>query len=179
VNPRLLRWGDVLAFAAGIALLVVLALEWYDGDSGWGGLTVLRFFIALVASSGIALGIVGALKATVALPVAASVLALPLGLLATLTLLIRTPFELGGGIGAGGWLGLLCVFAIALGAFRSMKDEGTQTTHAKAQTERVLAVRGAPRPAPPAQAPVASGPPDPIADPPGPRDDPGPASAAT
>lgn len=152
MNLRLLPWGDVLAFTAGIALLVVLSLEWYGGESGWGGLTVLRFFLALVALSGIALGIAGALERSVALPVAASVLALPLGLLATLTLLIRTPFELGDGIGAGAWLGLLCVFAISLGAFRSMKDEGTHTAHAKAQTERVLAVRGAPRPAPPAQA---------------------------
>ncbi|MDQ3607370.1 MAG: hypothetical protein M3459_00480 [Actinomycetota bacterium] len=164
MNPRLLRWGDVLALAAGVALLVVLALEWYDGESGWGGLTVLRFFLALVALSGIALGIVAALERTVALPVAASVVAVPLGLLATLTLLIRTPFELGGGIGAGGWLGLLCVFAIAFGAFRSMKDEGTQTPQAKAQTERVLGVRGAPRPAPPA-ASVTPGPPDAVADP--------------
>ncbi|MCP9488472.1 MAG: hypothetical protein MSC31_01195 [Solirubrobacteraceae bacterium MAG38_C4-C5] len=179
MNLRLLRWGDVLAFAAGVGLLFVLGLEWYGGDSGWEGLPVLRFLLALVALSGIALGIPGALERTVALPVAASVVALPLGLLATLTLLVRTLFELGGGIGAGGWLGLLCVLAISLGAFRSMKDEGTHTPHAKAQAERVLAVRGAPRPAPPAQAPVTSGPTDPSADPAAPRDDPGPASAAT
>jgi hypothetical protein len=165
VNLRLLRWGDVLAFTAGIALLVVLALEWYDGDSGWGGLPVLRFYLALVALSGITLGIVAALERTVSLPVAAAVFATPLALLATLTLVIRTPFELGGGIGAGAWLGLLCAFAIFLGAFRSMKDEGTHTPQARAQTERVLAIRGAPRPAPPAQASVAPGPPDAVADP--------------
>ncbi len=178
MNPRLLRWGDVLAFTAGIALLVVLALEWYDGDSGWSGLPVLRFFLALVALSGIALGIVAALERTVSLPVAAAVFATPLALLATLTLVIRTPFELGGGIGAGAWLGLLCAFAIFVGAFRSMKDEGTHTPQARAQTERVLAIRGAPRPAPPARA-VTPGPPDAVADPPPPREDTGPASAAT
>jgi hypothetical protein len=165
VNLRLLRWGDVLAFTAGIALLVVLALEWYDGDSGWGGLPVLRFYLALVALSGITLGIVAALERTVSLPVAAAVFATPLALLATLTLVIRTPFELGGGIGAGAWLGLLCAFAIFLGAFRSMKDEGTHTPQARAQTERVLAIRGAPRPAPPPRASVAPGPPDAVADP--------------
>ncbi len=149
MDPRLLRWGDVLAFAAGTALLVVLGLEWYGGRSGWNGLALLRVFLALVALSGIALGIVAALKRSVALPIVASVLATPLGLIATLTLLIRTPFELGDGIGAGAWLGLLCVFAIFLGAFRSMKDEGTHTPRARAQTERVLAIRGEPRPAPP------------------------------
>jgi hypothetical protein len=159
VNPRLLRWGDVLAFTAGIALLAVLALEWYGGESGWGGLTVLRFVLALVALSGIALGILAALERTVSLPIAAAVLATPLALISTLILVIRTPFELGDGIGAGGWLGLLCVFAIFLGAFRSMKDEGTHTAQAKEQTERVLAIRGAPRPAPPA--PAASRPVDP------------------
>ncbi len=165
MNPRLLRWGDVLAFTAGIALLAVLALEWYDGDSGWGGLTVLRFVLALVALSGIALGILAALERTVSLPIAAAVLATPLALISTLILVIRTPFELGDGIGAGGWLGLLCVFAVFLGAFRSMKDEGTHTPQARAQTERVLAIRGAPRPAPPARASVAPGPPDAVADP--------------
>ena len=165
VDPRLLRWGDVLAFVAGVGLLVALGLEWYGDRSGWNGLAVLRFFLALVALSGIALGIAGALRHTVALPLVASVVATPLALIATLTLLIRTLFELGDGIGAGGWLGLLCVFAIFLGAFRSMKDEGTHTRQAKAQTERVLATRGEPRPAPPARTPVATGPSDPVADP--------------
>lgn len=165
MNLRLLRWGDVLAFTAGIALLVVLGLRWYDGDSGWSGLSVLRFLLALVALSGIALGIVAALERTVSLPIAAAVLATPLALISTLILVIRTPFELGDGIGAGGWLGLLCVLAISLGAFRSMKDEGTHTAQAKAQTERVLAIRGEPRLAPP---PVA---PDAVADPPRPQRD--------
>lgn len=165
IDPRLLRWGDVLAFVAGIGLLLVLALEWYGDRSGWNGLVVLRFFLAVVALSGIALGIAGALKHTVALPIVAAVVATPLALIATLTLAIRTLFELDGGIGAGGWLGLLCVFAIFLGAFRSMKDEGTDTEQARAQTERVLAIRGEPRPAPPARTPVAPGPSDPVADP--------------
>lgn len=165
IDPRLLRWGDVLAFVAGIGLLLVLGLEWYGDASGWNGLAVLRFFLALVALSGIALGIAGALKDTVALPIVAAVVATPLALIATLTLAIRTLFELDGGIGAGGWLGLLCVFAIFLGAFRSMKDEGTDTEQARTQTERVLAIRGEPRPAPPARAPVAPGPSDPVADP--------------
>lgn len=165
MDLRILRWGDVLAFAAGVGLLVVLGLEWYGDRSGWNGLAVLRFFLALVALSGIALGIAAALKHTVALPIVASVVATPLGLIATLTLAIRTLFELGDGIGTGGWLGLLCVFSIFLGAFRSMKDEGTHTPQAKAQTERVLAIRGKPRPAPPARTPAATGPSDPVADP--------------
>jgi len=151
VNLRLLRWGDVLAFAAGVGLLVVMALRWYDGESAWAGLSVLRVFLAVVALAGVALGIAGALKRTVALPVAAAVFATPLGLLATLVLLVRTPFELGEGIGAGGWLGPLYTAAIFFGAFRSMKDEGTRTPQAREQTERVLAIRGEPRPAPPAQ----------------------------
>lgn len=153
MDPRLLRWGDVLAFVAGVGLLIVLGLEWYGDRSGWNGLAVLRVFLALVALSGIALGIAGALKHTVALPIAAAVVATPLALIAAVTLVIRTLFELDDGIGAGGWLGLACVLAIFLGAFRSMKDEGTHTPQAKAQTERVLAIRGEPRPAPPARTP--------------------------
>lgn len=161
MDPRLLRWGDVLAFVAGVGLLIVLGLEWYGDRSGWNGLAVLRVFLALVALSGIALGVAGALKDTVALPIVAAVVATPLALIAAVTLLIRTLFELEDGIGPGGWLGLACVLAILLGAFRSMKDEGTHTPRAKAQTERVLAVRGEPRPAPPARTPAAPGPPDP------------------
>jgi len=156
MDPRLLRWGDVLAFAAGVGLLVALALEWSEGQSGWAALSVLGVFLALVALSGIALGIAGALKGAVALPLVAAVLATPLGLLATVILVVRIPFLLGDGMGAGAWLGLGCAAALFWGAFRSMKDEGTQTRQARAQTERVLAIRGAPRPAPPAQRPPGS-----------------------
>jgi len=153
MDPRLLRWGDVLAFAAGVGLLVALALEWSPGQSGWAGLPVLRVFLALVALSGIALGIAGTLKGAVALPLAAASFATPLGLLATLILVIRIPFMVDDGMGAGAWLGLACSAAVFWGAFRSMKDEGTRTPRAREQTERVLAIRGAPRPAPPAERP--------------------------
>ncbi len=156
MDLRLLRWGDVLAFAAGVGLLVALALEWSGGRSGWAGLPVLGVFLALVALSGIALGVVGALRRTVALPLGAAVVATPLGLVATVVLVVRIPFALGEGIGAGAWLGLACAAAVFWGAFRSMKDEGTQTRQAREQTERVLAIRGAPRPAPPAQRPPGS-----------------------
>ena len=153
MDLRLLRWGDVLAFAAGVGLLVALGLEWSGGRSGWAGLPVLRVFLALVALSGIALGIVGALKRSVALPLAAAVVATPLGLVATLVVVVRIALALDEGVGAGAWLGLACAAAVFWGAFRSMKDEGTQTRQAREQTERVLAIRGAPRPTPPAQRP--------------------------
>ena len=153
MDLRLLRWGDALAFAAGVGLFVALALRWSGGQSGWGGLPVLGVLLALVALSGIALGITAALKRTVALPLAAAVFATPLGLLAALVLVVRIPFVVGEGIGVGAWLALVCAAALFWGAFRSMKDEGTHTRQAKEQTERVLAIRGAPRPVPPARRP--------------------------
>jgi len=49
--------------------------------------------------------------------------------------------------------GLLCVLAIVGGARRSLADERTASAISRSQTERVLAVRGAARPAPPPRDP--------------------------
>ena len=50
-------------------------------------------------------------------------------------------------------LGLLLVLGVIGGAFRALADERTHSAASLRQTERVLAVRGAPRPPPPARDP--------------------------
>jgi hypothetical protein len=50
-------------------------------------------------------------------------------------------------------VGVALVLGIVAGAWRSMADERTDAAASLRQTERVLAVRGAPRPAPPRRDP--------------------------
>ena len=54
-------------------------------------------------------------------------------------------------VDAGAYLGVLCVVAIIAGAWRALADERTGSAISMKQTERVLAVRGAARPAPAAR----------------------------
>jgi hypothetical protein len=57
-------------------------------------------------------------------------------------------------VDAGAYLGLACMVLILAGAWRSLADERTGSVVSLRQTERVLAVRGAARPAPPARDPA-------------------------
>ena len=54
---------------------------------------------------------------------------------------------------AAPYLGLLCLLAILAGAWRTMADERKDSAISLRQTERVLAVRGPAREAPPARDP--------------------------
>ncbi len=64
--------------------------------------------------------------------------------------------DAGNAIGLGAYLGFLCVLGCAAGAWRSLGDERTTAPASLRQTERVLAVRGASRPAPPERDPSRS-----------------------
>ena len=57
-------------------------------------------------------------------------------------------------VDAGAYLGLVCMLAILAGAWRTLADERLGAGDSLRQTERVLAVRGAARPAPPERDPA-------------------------
>ena len=91
-------------------------------------------------------------------PVMLAVLTTCFGALGVIAILVRLVAQPGLGVEAGNadvevepaaWLGLIATLAIALGGWRTMADERTDTTESLEQTEDVLRVRGAPRPAPP------------------------------
>jgi hypothetical protein len=91
-------------------------------------------------------------------PVAIGVFTVPLALIASLTILVRVLAEPGLGyelrdaevdVRLAAYLGLVGALAILAGAWRAIGDERTGSTHARAQTEQALSVRGTPRPVPP------------------------------
>ena len=78
---------------------------------------------------------------------------MPWGLLAVLTIVVRLIAQPGPNAEVSvrwpAYLGLAGALAILAGAWRALADERTGSAHARAQTERALSVRGAPRPVPP------------------------------
>jgi len=181
-----LRPGEWLALSGAVALVVLLLLPWfaYDGpptgtaptETGIGGLGWAIVAVVLLA----VLAVLAFVAATAAehspeAPIALNVVAVALGLVAVLVLAARLVIEPGLGVGASdaqvglrlpAWLGLAAAVAMVVGAWRAMADERTDTAQAREQTMRVLRVRGAPRPAPPAHSGAAAGAPgDAVADP--------------
>lgn len=164
-----LRTGEVVAALGAILLAVALTLPWYEITGGpapagvhesglraLGWLALLPLVLAVLAGLGLALATLT--ERTPALPLAVGVSAVPLGLLAMLAVAVRLLAEPGLGAGATdgevvvrlpALLGLLGASAVFSGAWIAIADERTDTAEARAQTERALAVRGAPRPVPP------------------------------
>ena len=135
MDVRRLRPGEWLALAGGVALLVSLFSTWYSVSaglltaraSGWQAFTVIDVLLALVAAAGIALAVIQAVQTRPALPVAASVLLVPVGFLGVLLVVFRLIFQPGPNelvsLGAGAWLGLAATLAITAGAWLSIADE--------------------------------------------------------
>jgi hypothetical protein len=126
---------------------------------GW--LAALILLAAIVA----ALAMVFACgdPAAAAIPGHRAVLTAALGALAVLAIAVRLILQpgLGGRCGQRGRrrqppaiLGLISALAIAAGGWRAVADERTETADSRQQTEDVLRVRGAPRPAPPRSNPA-------------------------
>jgi hypothetical protein len=147
-----LRPADVLAGAAGVALLVVEFLHWYgvrgvpstvsQGSNGstayaplaqppdvtaWQAFSVVDILLALCALVAIALVIVTATARGPAKPVAFTVLTTLAGLLATLLALFRLLVPPKGfyELRYGAWLGLAAALLILVGGFLAMKDDRT------------------------------------------------------
>ena len=169
MKPRRLRTGESIALVSALLLAVLLGLNWFalsTSDARIGahetGIRALGWFATLL----ILLAIVGALALaffTMAnrapgVPVMLSVLTTCLALLAAIAIAVRLVAQPGLGLDVGNadvdlrlpaYLGLVAALLLLYGAWRTMADERTQTKESREQTEDVLRVRGAPRPAPP------------------------------
>ena len=164
-----LRSGETLALAGAIALGVLLALDWFflsTPDARVGahesGIRALGWFAGLLMIFAILLALLLAFTTVTqrapGVSVMLGVLTTLFGLLATIAIAVRLVAQPGLGVDAGNadveielpaLLGLLAALAITLGAWRTMADERTDTKESLKQTEDVLRVRGAARPAPP------------------------------
>jgi len=155
MDLRRLRSGELLAGAGAAGLLAVMFMDWFGGENAWESLTFLR--VALVITALLALAVVVlTMSRTVAMACSAAAITVAAGALTLLLALYRVLVDEPGpdaavDIGAGAYLGLLCVLGAVAGSWRTLADERTDAGAARRQTERVLAVRGPPRPAPPAR----------------------------
>jgi hypothetical protein len=120
-------------------------------------MAIARF--ALVALVGCALALVVlTVTRTVAMATSMATITIAVGVIALLPVLYRVVINEPGTnadvtIDPGAYLGLLLVIGVVAGAFRALADERTRAAASLDQTERVLAVRGAPRKPPPARDP--------------------------
>jgi hypothetical protein len=143
MDLRRLRSGELLAAVSGVGLLAVMFLDWFGGRPGWEALTLVVLTVTArpVAMAGSA--------ASITVGVAAIVL-----LYLLFRIVVNEPGpDAGHAIGLGAYLGLLAVAGCLAGAWLALGDERTNAPASLRQTERVLAVRGAPRPAPPERDP--------------------------
>jgi hypothetical protein len=158
VDVRRLRGGELLAAVSAAGLLVVMFLEWFGGRSAWESLTIGRILLVAVALLALTLVVLTLTARPVAMAASAASITVGVTALAVLYLLYRIVVnepgpDAGAEIGLGAYLGLLFVLGCGAGAWRAIADERTGAASSLRQTERVLAVRGAPRPPPPERDP--------------------------
>jgi hypothetical protein len=156
VDVRGLRGGELLAGASAVGLLAVLFADWFGGQTAFATLRIT--LVVLLALVVLALTVVALTLTSVSVAMACSAAAVTVGVaaLAALFVLYRLVLDEPGpnaavDVGLGAYLGLAFVVGCGAGAWRALADERTQTPASLRHTERVLAVRGAPRPPPPAR----------------------------
>jgi hypothetical protein len=159
MDVRRLRSGELVAALGTAGLAVVMFVAWFGGRSAWETLTVGRVLLVLTIALAGTLVVLTLRKQAVSMATSAATVTVVVGMLAVLYLLYRVGIDEPGhnglvSIDAGAYVGLGCVLAIVGGAWRTLADERTDAAASLRQTERVLAVRGAPRPPPPERDPA-------------------------
>ena len=163
MEVRRLRSGELVTAAAAAGLAVVLFADWFGGRSGWSTMTVGRFLLVLTILLALTLVVVTLRAGAVSMALSAAVVTIGVGLLALLYLLYRVGIDEPGrnalvSVDTGAYLGLLFLLGILAGTWRALADERKDSPISREQTERVLAVRGPARPAPPSRDPGRSEP---------------------
>ena len=158
MDLRRLRSGEALAGAGAVALLVVMFLGWFSGETAWESMAIARVVLVALALCGLTIVVLTVTSRTVAMACSAAAITVGVGALALALVVYRVVVNEPGPnavvtVDAGAYLGLLCVLAVIAGAWRTLADERTKTAASREQTERVLAVRGPPRKPPPARDP--------------------------
>ncbi|MBW3606757.1 MAG: hypothetical protein KY463_00120 [Actinobacteria bacterium] len=158
MDLRRLRSGELVTAASAVALAAVLFVDWFGGRSGWSAMTVGRVLLVLTILLALTLVVVTLRAGTVSMALSVGVVTVAVAALALLYLLYRVGIDEPGrnalvGLDAGAYLGVLCLLGILAGTWRALADERKDSAISREQTERVLAVRGPARPAPPARDP--------------------------
>jgi hypothetical protein len=113
---------------AGLLLLIVTAVAWYDGPGGsvsaWEAFDVTDVVLGLAGATALLFGIAGIARPTAAFPVPASSVIAGIGFIAGVLVVIRLfdpPADLTPEPGA--WLGLAACAAIATAGWYGMGEE--------------------------------------------------------
>jgi hypothetical protein len=132
------------------------SLEISLGLSAWQAFSVTDVILALTAAVAIGLAVITASRRSPALPVAGSVITFTLGALATLLVFYRILNQPGPNefvqVKIGAFLGFLCVLAIAVGGWRSMRDEDWEDAPVPTDVRPAPPAEGPREPAPPPEA---------------------------
>lgn len=158
MDLRQLRSGELLAGLSAGGLLVVTFLAWFGGQSAFDTMPILRFVLLALVVCGLTIVVLTVTSRTVAMACSAAAITVGVGAVTLITVGYRVAINEPGTnatvtLDAGAYLGLLLVFGVIAGAWRTLADERTRTAASLRQTERVLAVRGAARKPPPARDP--------------------------
>lgn len=156
-----MRSGELIAGLSAIGLLAAMFADWFGGASAWETLTIGRVALVLTALLGLTLVVLTVTSRSVAVASSAATITVAFGSLTLLYVFYRVVINEPGSnaavdVDSAALLGLALVFGIVAGAWRSMADERTGAGASLRQTERVLAVRGAPRSPPPRRDPSRS-----------------------
>jgi hypothetical protein len=158
MDLRQLRSGELLAGLGAAALLAVTFLAWFGGRSAFQTMPILRFVLLALVVCGLTIVVLTVTSRTVAMACSAAAITVGVGAMTLITVGYRVALNEPGAnatvaLDAGAYVGLLLVFVVTVGAWRTLADERTRTAASLRQTERVLAVRGAARKPPPARDP--------------------------
>ena len=132
-----LRFGDWVMGIGGLAVLVVMFLDWYevptpDGSTGfnaWESFAVNDVILALAAVMAIAAVVLTATQPTAAIPLALASLTTLVAIISAVLVTIRViwPPDLVEGLETGretgAWLGLVATAALVGGCLASIRDE--------------------------------------------------------
>jgi hypothetical protein len=137
--------GEMIAAVAGVALLLIMFIDWFGNDFGganaWQSFSFIDIILFITAVTAIANAVLSANAQSVNTPVALSAIVAGLGALSVLLILFRiiSPPDFGVGdvadaLGVEGpdigrkigvWLGLIAAGGITFGGWQAMQEEGT------------------------------------------------------
>ncbi|MDQ3850370.1 MAG: hypothetical protein M3296_07135, partial [Actinomycetota bacterium] len=125
-----LRSGELLVGGSAVALLVVLFVPWFDGESGWSAMSVIRVFVLATIALALLLVALTITQRPVAVTVAAAVGVVTMGALDAVLVAYRVALDEPGpnaqvGLDAGAYLGLALAVGVFAGAWRTLRDERT------------------------------------------------------
>jgi len=121
-----LRQGEIVAGIGGIALIVFLFFDWFEGTSGWSayGADLTGFLIALAGFTAVKFTGLAAMGKRLNIPVPRGGITLVLGAIAVLIIIwsiLAADFD---GIKFGLILGLAAAVAITAGALMALREGG-------------------------------------------------------